>query len=470
MDRSDTISYREFAQQVRRFPRTQLLSACALVSSHQIAAPNNQEKEFAIPPFAVAGVARAAAIWANDNRPDQRIEEITIRRLCKAFIDVHDPFIDDMQLEAFFCRMANEQLTLQGALFNDVARTQALLVDAAAEYGSTLITESFWRSVIGCTTHELFAVALMLHASAIANRGRFDPTWLEQPNFDPIHKIIPKSTILDVFRKQFSATPKVLRELASIDQPQGNLERYAFNPLRTRPIVDCGNGPHVAPVAQLLMLRAGPGVLYYDAIKEGGRQFTSELGHVFQFYVGKQLRLTQGKVYDEVVFDGQSGQQRSVDFIVELPEAVLLVECKAIPMRADGRRGQSQMHDDIAKTPGKAADQIDATVALIHSNHPAFAFVPRDRPLVGIIVTLDPYYVMSVRKPLVDTWLASIRDLEQLVTITSSSFGSFLLKRPTGIHVPMVSTNLRDAKLGRNVILDDAWVKLPFNPNNFPEV
>ena len=466
MDRSDTISYRDFAQQVRQFPRTQILSACALVSSHQIAAPDNQEKQFAIPPFAIAGVARAAAIWGNDDRLDQRIEEITIRRLCKAFIDVHDPFIDDMRLEEFFCRMANEQLALQGALFNDVARTQALLVDAAAEYGSTLITKSYWQSVLGCTTHELFAVALMLHASAIANRGRFDPTWLEQPNFAPIYKTIPKCTILDVFHKQFSATPKVLRELASIDQPQGNLERYAFNPLRTRPIVDCGNGPHVAPVAQFLMLRAGPGVLYYDAIKAGGRAFASELGHVFQFYVGKQLRLTPGKVHDEVVFDGQSGEERSVDFIVELPEAVLLVECKAIPMRADGRRGQPQMQDDIAKAPGKAADQIDTTVALIHSNHPDFAFVPRDRPLVGLIVTLDPYYVWSIRRPKVDSWLASIRDLEQLATITSSTIGSFLLNRPKGIGVPMVSTNLASAKLGRNTILDRAWAQLPFNPNN----
>jgi len=469
MDPVDTISYREFAQLVRRFPRTAVLSACAAISADQIAFPDDEKKLFQFPPFAVAGIARAAALYGNDHRSNPGIDAITVQRLCRALVNVHDHFIDDAQLEEFYCRMANEQAVLQGALFNDVARTQALLVDAAADYQSALITDAFWQSALGCTTQELFAVALMLHTCAISNGGRFDPKWLDRPFFEPIYRTIPKSTLIGVYDKQFCATPIQLRDLASIDQPKGNLERYAFNPLRARPIVHCGTGPHVAPVAQFLMLRAGPGVLYYDAIKKGGREFAAELGHVFQHYVGKQLRLTPGRVHDEVVFAGKSGQERSIDFIVELPEAVVLVECKAIPMGADARRGQPQMHEDIAKTAGKAASQIDATAARIIGNHLNFRFVPRDRPIVGLIVTLDPYYAIGIRKPQVDTWLASIRDLEQLVTVTAPSIGSLLLRRTPGTDVPSVSTLLKEVNLGRNTLLDEAWSKLPFNQGDFPK-
>src|SRR5690606_39145462 len=145
----------------------------------------------------------------------------------------------------FFCRMANEQLPLQGALFNDVARTNSLLVETASELGSAVVNEAFWRAALGCSTQEMFAVSLMLHASAIANQGSFDPGWLSQPNFEPIFQVIPKEVLLKVYEQHFCATPEELRALAGLDSPNGNLGRYGFNPLRVRPATRVPKGPHM---------------------------------------------------------------------------------------------------------------------------------------------------------------------------------------------------------------------------------
>src|SRR5690606_21741807 len=137
------------------------------------------------------------------------------------------------------------------------------------------------------------------------------------------------------------------------------------------------------------------------------------------------------------------------------------------PMRADGRRGQPQMESDVERTLGKAASQIETTARLIAEQHRAFAFVPRDRPMLGMIVTLDSYYVIEHPIPNISTWLASSRDLEQLVTMQDPTIGQFLLSHHNGHHAALLGAELHNAKLGRNSILDHAWNRLPFNPESF---
>jgi hypothetical protein len=44
---------------------------------------------------------------------------------------------------------------------------------------------------------------------------------------------------------------------------------------------------------------------------------------------------------------------------------------------------------------GKAIDQIDITAQLITDRDPAVTAVPADRPVLGLVVTLEPFHIAN---------------------------------------------------------------------------
>ena len=131
--------------------------------------------------------------------------------------------------------------------------------------------------------------------------------------------------------------------------------------------------------------------------------------------------------------------------------------------------------NSLSETLGGARKQLTRTVSHLADNHPAFRHIPTDRPMLGLIVTAEPFYAGSAyllahhvatipagRLPGVPVATASAREVERLVTHgkdveplllaeMAKSAGGVVSLRDTGKKVP---TN--------NPILLNAWNAYPW--------
>lgn len=155
----------------------------------------------------------------------------------------------------------------------------------------------------------------------------------------------------------------------------------------------------------------------------GVRGHRPDLGNLFEQYVGRHLRLLPGaQVLPEITYGPKSARSKTVDWIVVLPEVVLLVEVKSAIPTEPVRLGTPDATDAIVGKLGKAVSQIDITAQLIADRDPALAGVPADRPVLGLAVTLEPFHIANAfsllpagRTPVT---VADAAEIEVLVTVT----------------------------------------------------
>lgn len=462
------VPYEQFARRVRRHRPSEVLAACGAVSA---AIPLGESDDLggppAMPSFALAGIARAALLHGNEHR-DKRVTLSDLRELVTMFVNVDDPFVKDGNLRSFLVRVGAEQFPYQALPFRDLARTRALFVDAAEATDQGVITQRMWSDLLGCTLDEFVGVAMLLYTSATKNCGRFDPRWLDQANFEPVFQILARDVIERVARESFLLSMERFREIAGAHQIEDpGLKRYSFNPLLVGPFVGIGENVPVAPVARAILFRATPGSLYYTAAARHGQAFTDALGPVFEAYVRRQLETCEPELLLHDL-EYETGK-RAVDFIVVLPCAVLLIEAKVTSLTQESRLGGKRFDGDYARAPGKGMAQIDNTARLIRERHPAFRDLPADRPCLGLVVTLEPYYgctnqiVMPAQEGPVPKWLANIRELEQLVSLGGKRIDEALVDlAQDSLDAASVEPAIRSNGEKRNRILDEAWSLYPF--------
>lgn len=374
-------------------------------------------------------------------------------------------------------RMAYEQFPHQLSQFEELVRPYALFVKLLPSATTEVVNDSFWARILGCPLHVFEGTTFLLGIGAQKNGGRFDPAWLDQPNFAPIVRVISKDIILSVFRKHFASTvAEFRREANRARSPDSRLRRYDYNPLLARPFVGLSEDLYVAPLPELVFRKATVSSLYYLALDQLGSDadkeaFTRDLGALHQSYVGAQLgQLGDAQLIPEVVYDGD---QRSVDWFVVWPDLVLLVEAKSTRLTQAARMGTDALQADMERAIGRAFRQIERSATLVRERHPAFSHIPADREIVGLVATLEPYFLAN--SPLIHQFLpavsvpatiAAAREVEHLVSIG--------LRRPLPplLHEVLadsdrrtwdISVALRDVEPeARNPLLDEAWRELPW--------
>jgi hypothetical protein len=135
---------------------------------------------------------------------------------------------------------------------------------------------------------------------------------------------------------------------------------------------------------QLAWAKATPWGVYFTGLDHFGPTFASDLGNLFEQYIGRQLRLLPGaQVLPETTYGPKSARRKTVDWIAVLPEVVLLVEVKSAIPTEPVRLGTPDAADAIVGKLGKAVTQIDITAQLIADREPALAAVPASRPAMS---------------------------------------------------------------------------------------
>lgn len=180
-------------------------------------------------------------------------------------------------------------------------------------------------------------------------------------------------------------------------------------------------------------------------------------------YVGRQLRLAAGgDLRGEIEY---ASGQRSTDWIWVTPRAVLLFECKSARMTLEARAGDAALPGIVERYIGKARRQLDRTARLIKDRDPAFTDIPADRPIIGVAVTSEPFYLANSRideygtPSEIPSTVMSLRELEAWVTLRPSESVDALLEimADEEKRTWTISTAMKRTSRARNPILERAW-------------
>jgi hypothetical protein len=469
------VTYGTFVQRVRRHRPSNLLTVLARSSIAMTNSEYDRGPDPGLPNYVqhwtLAAIAKASIVSGNEHR-ERAVADRDLAEMCLAFANLEEPFVasepGEGDLSSFLVRIAYEQFPFQASVFKDLARTQALFGEAAGEADQDVITPQFWEETLGCALTDFVGIGMFMNIGALCNDGYYDPGWLYQANFEAVRRELPRETVEPAAERFFLASPNEFRSTALRHELADRyLRRFEFNPLVVHPFVRQPDGRFIAPVPRYALARVTPGGLYYIGMEHAGVQFTEALGLTFEHYVGNQLRLLGPEVLLHDV-EYQKGQ-KTADWIAVFPDLVVIAEAKATPLSESARHGGDRLETDLARAPGKARGQIARTADLIRDRHPALCDVPSDREIVGLVVTMEPYFqchsnlVWQPAQTGVPTFLVAARELEHLSSLTEPADG-VLLEYATDLgrrHWGLGSA-LQGRAFGRNPILDRAWGSYPF--------
>lgn len=427
-----------------------------------------------IPPWALAEIARVSLLRGTEfNRAPAT--EADLIDCANAYLN-----LDDRNLRRhtpgsvgdFLLRVGAQQLTWQQQTFHDLARAAAVFQRKPdPKRPPKVITGDWPQQVFGCSLVEYLNLAFLLHVGALRNGGVFDPAWIYAPQFSEIRKYASTQLMHSVFASQFVADRQRLRAdqdevEAAVGVPELDYRRFGYNPLTKYPVVSGLDDYWWMPVPQLLLRKATPTGVFYAGIKHFGKAFADDIGPLFEGYIGDQLRLLDPVVIDEIEYLEGKNKKLSVDFILPFEQCVLLVDAKSTRPTEEIRWGAPNAGEKLAGLLNKGIKQLTNTARLITERHADFAHIPGDRPMIGLVVTMEPFH--TVNTPFVSGALeacsipyrvASAEEIEALARLGADDIGRKLLDhmRDPAREGHSIKTLVEGRELGRNLLLDEAW-------------
>ena len=472
------VSDYEYRQRVRRYKPSSLLpliAAAAVRYGEQQDWLNSPYRKYT--PWALADAARVSLAYGTEfNRADATDRDLL--QILDAYSRFDNPFLQNHDLRAFMLRMAGEQMTWQSSDYEALARTAAIFAQTQPLKPIECLRAGWDTELFGCTLQEYVGTAQLIWASAIACAGRFDLALFGTPDGKLIARHIGRDTVVRVLDAHFAISTEQFRaenkKAAGRAGADGRLRRFTYNPLRGHPLLTGFGAGYLCPMSQLAWAKATPWGVYFTGLGHYGDRFARDLGRLFEQYIGRRLRLLTGaQVLPEITYGPKAGRRKTVDWIVVLPEVVLLVEVKSAIPAEPVRLGTPDAADAILSKLGKAFTQIDVTAQLIADRDPALAAVPADRPVLGLAVTLEPFPVANAPfdlRPAARTpvTVADTAEIEVLVTITGTPPGRLLLERAADDvrSTWPLDTALNGHARSRNPILDEAWNSYPWASAN----
>ncbi|XTZ18261.1 hypothetical protein ACQSSU_13260 [Micromonospora echinospora] len=476
-------SYPEFSAFVRRFNQEALLFAVArraLKVPLRLTEGQGFKTFKATPPWALAAVAKASIVHGNAHRSTLP-QERDVVMACHMHNNLVADELDQPELNSAFAIMARtlyEQFPYQEHGLANLARPIAFFEDYSGRKPLTVISKESLKELVGAPMVTASGIVIMLAASAEHNGGLFNPAWLNQANFAELLTVLPRDEILAVVHSMFTSSMDEFRQedaAAAALARLPHLDRYAFNPLTSRPFVRLTDGRLIAPVRHLIPRRLTPLEMYYVGLGRWRSAFTRDLGELLEDYLGRQFAtLPRARVHPEIVYREGRQELKSVDWFIVFDDLVVLIEAKATRSPLATRAADATARESYVRTLGEAFKQLGRTLDKIRSGATEFAHIPADRPIIGMVATLDPWYIANsfgrafLPAPALPTVVAPISDIEDLVAIGQRRSASEVLKQimQTGEEHHTWELGLSLQSFGepadRNPLLQQAFDRLPF--------
>jgi hypothetical protein len=218
----------------------------------------------------------------------------------------------------------------------------------------------------------------------------------------PMTSEIPTVTQEKVDRFLLFASRSVsdLRKLLKVEQRFDANFAYAFNSLRTYPLVltSAIDGVLLCPIPTLLFWRITKG-LYYELVAESA--FANAFGASFQRYVGDSIdrACIERKVQKlaEAEYGPKALNKRSVDWIVYDDSGALFVECKARRLSWDAKSALidlAPLNKDVDGLASSVVQVYKTARDYLDGQYPHFPF-RTERKIYPVVVTLENWHVFG---------------------------------------------------------------------------
>jgi hypothetical protein len=464
-----SITDAEYVDAIRAFPPSKFIPAiCEVTAQFETGEWAHEFGKQTVTVWALADMARVSLAHSNETR-SKIPTQYDVLRCAANYMAISDPDLMEGgpgSFERFFLRIAGEQLVWQTSPFMELSRTTALWETPPAR--PLKVMKPGWDiDLLGCTLSDYRLLGEFVFSVSASHHGHFNEAIFAMPEMQRVLGTLTPDQASAVYRQHFLQTPDDFRTLVGKNNRPAPYRRMTYNPLADKPVIRCGGPDDYVPIPLLMMRKVTPLGLYYTGIKRWGNDFSTELGYIFEPYLGRHLKHCRGAdVYPEIKYGPPATRRDSVDFIVVTPKAVVLIDAKSIRPTESVRTGDDRAADELKRMLRKGVDQLEETEAAIASGVAEFAHIPTDRPRVGLLVTITDFNVATnapIRTfaglesdfPYV---IASMGDIEQAV-VHADDFGEIVLK--AALADPWTGNTLRSQFVadGRidNPILDAAW-------------
>ena len=470
--RNDKVKPEVFRQRVRRFPRDQLLRGIARMSAQEALGrytTNRDGKWSAIREGYLFQIAGICVTHCNEHR-SRLVDDDAVEDLLQGLHNVWPPELDRGRgVEAsqrILSRTVYQQMPYQISQAKALARSLCLFGNDP-RFGEPVFEDGRWEAILGVPLDEFLKIAFIMSTLAIHDPVGIPRQTLLSENVRPVFQPVGAEQALHVMDSWLARPVDNLARLGKETTPDpADLRR--FNPFYEWPIAILDDGTYVIPSPLGVLQRLGPQGLYFlgrDADPDGFGAFTKDLGDRFERYIGAQLEFIQhAQVHPEIVYDDD---KRGVDYIIETPQVLILVEVKSAGPDIKTRSGIFPEDGEMQRKIEKACHQITTSAARIDQEHPDFPALA-GRPMRGLVVTREQYFnlplvvLTDVVKPAsIPTTIVSSQQLECVIPGLSHDVdcGTSLLGALAS-DPGVLKTSLDPLPLGRNQLLGeigDRW-------------
>ena len=477
--RNHRVRPNEFRQRVRRFPRDDLLRGIARAASQEAhlrdSLPSREDETFSRVREGYLSQVAGICVTNCNNHRNAPVDDAAVNDLLNGLFNVWRPELDNSyelsRWQRILSRVAYIQMPYQMSQAEPLSRALCLF-GGDPRFGKPVFEDGRWESILGVPLEEFLNIAFIMYAAAINNPGGILRETLLAANVRPAFEPVGAERALQAVDSWLARPVDDLARLGQEMTPDPD-DLWRFNPFYEWPIAILDDGTYVTPSPLGVLQRLGPQGLYFvgrdavdaDANPSAFRAFTKDLGDRFERYVGAQLEFIQhAQVHPEIVYDDD---QKSVDYIIETPEVLVLVEAKSAAPDIKTRSGIFPEDGEMQRKIEKACRQITTSAARIDQGHPDFPALA-GRPMRGLVVTREQYFNLPlpfltdvVQPASIPTTILSSQQLEGVIPALSddADCGTSLLGA-LGSDPEVVKTSLDPLPLGRNQLLGeigDRW-------------
>jgi hypothetical protein len=173
------------------------------------------------------------------------------------------------------------------------------------------------------------------------------------------------------------------------------------------------------------------------------------------------------RVLPEVTYGRRQHRLDSCDWFLDLPDLLVLIECKARqptePLRLGGA---NDWLDSVMTSIGKGIFQLNRSNENIDQISATLAEIEPSKPRVGLVITLEPFYVDNnpfIRGQLLQAefpvGVLSIGELERLVLLSGDELAQALRESAAEArnNVLLLHSSIDSTTSRHNPLLDAAW-------------
>ncbi|MET4581580.1 hypothetical protein ABIE21_001070 [Conyzicola nivalis] len=490
---TQNVTWDQLKSAIRKTDRDSLLMQAAAVTARFAKGEDLEEwKPLGVTPWTVADVARTALAFGRPNV--HRTDMATLFRLCNMnalLIDeegapkqsgdsrrsVESPESREAsrnRLARILARVFFEQFPGQRSVLAEVARS-ILLFGAAVEFPDDfypkVMKPGWFEHLTGGLTFENYIESVFLFSvMAQQQHGQVSIDVLDSPAFLELADVFSLEAARRVYTEHLVTTVEAFKQVNREwqDPLPSAAKKFAFNPLTDKPFIEGVAPTSLAPWVQAIIAKALPPSIYFLPPSELRKSFADELGPVFQHYTGRQLGQIVGPrhVLQEVRYKSGKDSIDSCDWILDLPDVLVLIECKARQPIESVRTGGADWLRSIEGSIGKGISQLNRSNAHIELISALLPQLDISKPRVGIVITLEPFYLNQnwlIRERLKQAdfpiGVISIGELEALVLLNSKELGQALLSAATAAddNVMLLNPALDQTNGRENPLLVQTW-------------